>query len=123
MKGREEGGHMAKPIYTQRSFVECRAAPRFAVMVPTRLEADPNGAFGVTRDLSQCGARLLCFDRITPGQVLELWLIARSPKQEVRATGKVVRTELFSVCGPWRYSVAVKFDQPLEQVPERFAVR
>jgi hypothetical protein len=95
-----------------------RAEPRLDVSVPTRLDSDPDGRVGITQNLSRSGTRLLCIQRVEPGQVVELWFSSPSPSALVRATGRVIRAEPFSVSGPWRCAVAVRFDELLPVSPE-----
>ena len=98
-----------------------RIEPRLNISVATRLDADPGGRVGITQNMSRSGARLLCMDCVEAGQAVELWFHSPAPFEEVRATGRVIRAEPFSVSGPWRCAMAVRFVEPLAVNPEEFA--
>ena len=114
---------MDTPVNRIGGVAERRVEPRLDVSVATRLDPDPDGRVGITQNMSRSGARLLCIDRVEPGQAVEMWFYSPPPSVEVRATGRVIRAEPFSVSGPWRCVMAVRFDEPLAMSPEDFASR
>jgi len=111
---------MDKPVITSEGFVERREEPRLEVAVAARIDQDPDGRVAITQDLSLHGARMLCIDRLQAGEAVEVWFLTPSENEEVRVSGRVVRAEPFSVSGPWRCRMAVRFDQPLDGNLDRF---
>ncbi len=112
-----------EPVVPSKQPCERRVAPRHEVTLAAQLDTPTRSRLAVTKDISATGARLLSMGRFLPGEDVTLWILAAGTHDKVRATGKVVRAEPFSVSGPWRCQVGIHFDEPLDEDSELMLAR
>jgi hypothetical protein len=100
-----------------RSDADRRQGDRLHVYSPADVRGAGTGpGLSLVHDLSVTGALLLSATAYEPGKMLDLSLrVGEGLNQTVPAAGEVVRCAERNRASLWRYEVAIRFKEPLEQ--------
>lgn len=93
-----------------------RRSERWIAACPASFEVERRQGVGFVRDLSERGALLFVEGPVPLGGRVDVWMHLSGEHPPVRAHGRVVRAARRDrACSyPWRYSVAVEFERPID---------
>lgn len=98
---------------------EQRRSRRYNVPMAIALEAgERKDRVGIALDVSTDGARFNTASHFAPGDSVTLTLLGSGVPSARKCPARVVRFERVPISSPllWRYSVAVRFEEPQEDI-------
>ncbi len=95
---------------------ERREHTRHAVWFPVSIESPAGEGVAITHDASSGGLLVSCPGSLEVGAVVTVTFRIRKDEPEHRVKGKVVRIIPTGDEGPWRFRIALGFDEPMPEL-------